>query len=123
MAYIGANDVKMIREALKARFPKFKFGCRKGAGSLSVDVTIKAGPTDFGACMNPQFPGHFQVNPYHTYQYGEHQAFFDEIVKIIKTAPERGWYDNSDAMSDYFDTAFYFHIEVGSWNKPYTVNA
>ena len=47
MAYIGADDVKRIREALKARFPKFKFGCRKGSGSLSVDVTIKAGPTDF----------------------------------------------------------------------------
>lgn len=122
MAYISAEDVKAIREALKARFPKFKFGARKSSGSLAVDVTIKAGPTDFSNIMNPQFPGHIQVNQYHTYQYGEHQAFLDEVVKIIKTAPARKWYDNSDAMTDYFDTAFYIHLNIGEWNKPYTVN-
>ena len=42
----------------------------------------------------------------------------------MKTAPlvkgaGRGWYDNSDAMIDYFDTAYYMDISVGDWNKPY----
>ena len=27
--------------------------------------------------------------------------------------------DNSDAMIDYFDTAFYTNISIGKWNKPY----
>jgi hypothetical protein len=35
----------------------------------------------------------------------------------------RGWYDNSNAMIDYFDTAYYMHMEVGSWNQPYECKA
>jgi hypothetical protein len=124
MAYINANDVAQIRKELKEKFPKFKFGVRKGAGSLSVDVTIKSGPADF---VEPSGRGYIQVNQYHLGNYGPHEKFLSEIVNIIKTAPSRGegfhkgdvWYDRSDAMTDYFDTAFYFHINVGSWNKPY----
>ena len=29
------------------------------------------------------------------------------------------WYDTSDAMVDYFDTAYYVDINIGKWNKPY----
>ena len=32
-----------------------------------------------------------------------------------------GYYDKSDAMTDYFDTAYYFHLNVGQWDKPYIV--
>ena len=47
MAYITAQDVQAIRNELKAAFPKWKFSCRKGSGSLSVDVTIQRGTVDF----------------------------------------------------------------------------
>jgi hypothetical protein len=33
------------------------------------------------------------------------------------------WYDNSDAMTDYFDTAFYTDINIGKWNQNYEVTA
>jgi len=33
------------------------------------------------------------------------------------------WYDNSDAMTDYFDTAYYMDINVGQWDKPYVLTA
>ena len=126
MAYIGENDVKAIREALKVRFPNLKFGARKGSGSLSVDVTIKSGNVDLSNIFT-HGDGYCQVNQYHTYQYGEHQALFDEIVKIIKTAPAqaggRAWFDESDAMTDYFHTAYYIHLNVGEWNKPYQFKA
>ena len=124
MAYINATDIVQIRKELKEAFPKFKFGVRKGSGSLSVDVTIKSGPADF---VDPHGRGYIQVNQYHLGNYGPHEKFLSEIVNIIKTAPSRGegfhkgdvWYDRSDAMTDYFDTSYYFHINVGSWNKPY----
>jgi dipeptide/tripeptide permease len=29
------------------------------------------------------------------------------------------WYDKSDAQVDYFNTAYYYDVNVGSWNKPY----
>ncbi len=134
MAYITAEDVKAIRNELKARYPQFKFGCKKSSGSLSVDVTIKQGPVDFienylaGATPGANVDyirksGTLQVNPYwldSTYS-GEALTILEDIVKIVKTAPARGWYDRSDIQSDYFDTAYYFHISIGEWNKPYQV--
>jgi len=123
MAYINAEDVKAIRKELKEAFPKFKFGVRKQHGSMSVMVTVKQGPTDFSDILRNDYA---QINPYHTGQYGEHSKFFEKIIEVIKTAPMRGegynkkgWYDRSDAMTDYFDTAYYMSINVGDWNKPY----
>jgi hypothetical protein len=34
-----------------------------------------------------------------------------------------GWYDNSDAQIDYFDTAYYYDVNIGNWKKPYKVEA
>jgi len=124
MAFLNSNDVAQIRKELKEAFPKFKFGVRKGSGSLSVDVTIKSGPADF---VDPHGRGYIQVNQYHLGNYGPHEQFLRKIVDIIKTAPSRGegfhkgdvWYDRSDAMTDYFDVSYYFHINIGAWNKPY----
>ena len=127
MAYISKEDVTAIRQELKATFPKFTFGVKKmSGGSNGVDVTVKAGPTDFSDCFRGD-EGYAQINHYHTHMYGDHQSFFDAIHKIIKTAPikgegywaKKGWYDNSDSMTDYFDTAYYISMEVGSWNTPY----
>ena len=125
MAYISKEDVKAIREELKATFPKFKFGVRKRDWN-QVTVTVKEGPTDFSDCFRGD-DGYAQINQYHTQMYGEHKDFFDAIHKIIKTAPikgegywkNKGWYDKSDSMIDYFDTAYYISMNVGSWNKPY----
>lgn len=127
MAYINATEVKAIRETLKETFPKFKWSVRKSTGGHSVDVTIKSGPTDFSDCFT-HGEGYCQVNQYWTSNYGEHKGFFDKVFEIIKTAPMvkgvgRGWYDNSDSMIDYFDTAYYMHMEVGSWNQPYKQTA
>ena len=128
MAYISKEDVTAIRNELKATFPKFTFGVRKmHGGSNGVDVTIKAGPTDFSDCFRANDNGHAQINQYHTHMYGKHQKLFDAIHKIIRTAPikgdgywkNKGWYDNSDSMIDYFDTAYYISMNVGSWNQPY----
>jgi hypothetical protein len=124
MAYISAVEVKAIREMLKETFPQFKFGVRKSpGGGHSVGVTIKSGPTDFSDCFT-HGDGYAQINQYWTQNYGEHKGFFDKVFEIIKTAPAvkgvgRAWYDNSDAMTDYFDTAYYMHLNVGDWNQPY----
>jgi hypothetical protein len=26
-------------------------------------------------------------------------------------------------MTDYFDTAYYMHLNIGAWDKPYTITA
>jgi hypothetical protein len=133
MAYLNAADVKQIRLELKETFPKFKFGVRKRDG-MAVSVTIKSGPTDFSSIFNQdaynQKKQYAQINGYHMDSfYGEHAPFLKQVQQIIKTAPSRGegyhkgdgWYDRSDAMVDYFDTAYYIDINIGSYNQPYEV--
>jgi hypothetical protein len=122
MAYISASDVAAIRNELKAQFPQFKFGVRKGSGSLSVDVTIKNGPADFSDIFT-HGAGYAQINEYHLGNYGKHEPMLSKISEIMHNAPGRAggkvFFDESDSMTDYFHTAFYTHLQIGSWNEPY----
>ena len=57
---------------------------------------------------------------------GKHQDLFEEIYKVIKTAPGtvkggREWFDDSDSMTDYFHTAFFMSVNIGSYDKPYVL--
>jgi len=138
MAYINAQEVKAIRNELKAQFPGFKFGVRKGSGSLSVDVSIKSGTVDFIGNYNQTVDerhvdsrlaeGYLQVNQYWFQDHftGEARDMIEQVLRIIKIAPStvpggRRWFDESDAMTDYFHTAYYIHLEVGNWDQPYAL--
>jgi hypothetical protein len=120
MAYITAQDVAAIRTELKSKFPKWKFSVRKSSGSLSVDVTILKGTAAF------EGKDYAQVNQYwidsHWKDAQDQQALKD-INEIMHNAPGRAggrvFFDHSDAQTDYFHTAFYTHLSIGSWNKPY----
>ena len=120
MAYISATDVAAIRTELKQNFPTWKFSVRKGAGSLSVDVTILQGDAAFEGNTNAQ------VNQYYIkdhWQDANDRKALETINEIIHNAPGRAggkvYFDESDSMTDYFHTAFYTHLSIGSWNKPY----
>ena len=39
-------------------------------------------------------------------------------VEALKSAD---WYDKSDAMTDYFNTAYYVDVNIGKWDKPYSL--
>lgn len=126
MAYISTKEVKAIREELKVAFPKYKFSVRKSSGSLSVEVSLMKGPKGLLETVGESYSGagYQQINHYHTHNYGEYKGLFDRIVEVIKTAPAKAeggsaWYDNSDAMTDYFDTAFYMSVNVGQYGKGY----
>lgn len=140
MAYISADDVKAIRAELKQAFPNWKFGVRKGSGSLSVDVAVLQGDIDFIElyCAKDIEPTQaqwvrkdrtIQINQYWINDHWGHSAqardALNKINEIMHNAPGRAggkkFYDNSDAMTDYFDTAFYTHLSIGQWNKPYAL--
>ena len=119
MAYINTQDVAKIRNALKIAFPDFKFSVRKQNGGLSVDVAIVSGPIDLSSDI-PHGNGYAQLNPYYLERY-EWTKFYEAVDMVVRLAPSKKYYNNSDAMTDYFDVAFYYHINVGAWNKPYEV--
>lgn len=112
MAYISAQEVANIRNQLKAEFPQFKFSVRK-SHSTSVDVNILKGPEDFSEITEN---GHFQVNHWHMHFSGRFEKLFAKMLAIIMS---QDWFDDSDSMTDYFHTAYYFSLSVGDWHKPY----
>lgn len=127
MAYIKKEEISAIRNELKKRFGHtgLKFGVKNRHHS-SVHVTIKAGPIDFSDIYRDG-DEYADINIYHLQNYGQHTPFFEELEKIIKTAPSlieggREWFDKSDMMTDYFHTAFYIDLDVGSYDKPYVYN-
>jgi Large polyvalent protein associated domain 29 len=126
MAYISATDVQAIRTELKQKFPKWKFAVRKGSGSLSVDVNIMQGTESFDDHFS-NGRRYAQVNQYwiadHFKDSSERQAI-EMINEIMHNAPGRAggkvYFDESDAQTDYFHTAFYTHLSIGKWDKDYT---
>ena len=128
MAYISAQDVAAIRKELKEAFPKFKFSVRKESGSLAVAVTIQKATFAFDEQFKTSYNGkrYAQVNNYWIDSHFadmEERAFIKRVDEIMHNAPGRAggkvYFDESDAMTDYFHTAFYTHLQIGQWDKEY----
>ena len=117
MAYIGQKEKKELAPAIKAVLKKFGM-----KGTIGIDnhrglkVTLREGVIDFGETYH-------QVNTYHIekfYGTGIAGQFLTELVAAMKGTK---WFDNTNAMIDYFDTAYYVYINIGQWDKAYKVAA
>ena len=134
MAYMNQERKAKISKALKPILAKYKV---KGSLSVrnhsSIVLTLKSGAIDFIGNSNkvcgsdhyqvargfkPETSGHSQVNPYWFQDHydGKAKAFLTEAFKALKSAD---WYDESNAMIDYFNIAYYVDINIGKWDKPY----
>ena len=133
------NQSKKAVIASKVKPILAKYGMK---GSLSVRshstivLKLTSGPVDFIGDLQAQRQFGYvtqpldkdemrkryelDINPYWFQEHysGESLAFLSEIIPAMKAAD---YYDNSDAQIDYFDTAYYYDINVGSWNKSYTL--
>lgn len=113
MAYIDTPTVKKIRAALKKEFPTVKFSVRRSDYSKLYVSVMKSDLFDDGYVST--------MNQYKTdnnkHFNDDQNAFINNIDKIIKTTGD--YYDDSDAMTDYFDTAFYYDIQIGQYDKPH----
>ena len=125
-----------ITQALKPVLAKYKVkGSLSVRNHMSIVLTLKSGAIDFignsnRVCGNdfyqvargfkPNDTGYDQVNPYHFQNHydGVAKEFLAEAIKALKSAD---WYDESDAMTDYFNTAYYYDINIGKWDKHYVV--
>ena len=138
MAYMNQERKATIAKAVNPILAKYRM-----KGSLSVRnhstivLTLASGSIDFIGDLNDERfllqrtseeidemrkDYNLDVNPY---WYQEHYtgtalSFLSEVIPALKSAD---WYDRSDAMTDYFNTAYYFDIHVGKWNKPYTLTS
>ena len=133
MAYMSQEKKKALAPAIKAVLSKYNVkGTIAVRNHSSLVVNLKEGALDFIGAANAdnkksadwngrpfyEVKDHYQVNPYYAHESGNKKIgrFFKELVAAMKGSI---WYDNSDIMTDYFDTAYYVNINVGNWNRPY----
>lgn len=134
MAYMNQTRKATIASNVKPILAKYGM---KGTFSVrnhsTITLTLQSGPIDFLGDLNPERANisgvqvlrkqyHLDINPYwydeHYIQGSKAHNFLSELIPAMKSAD---WYDRSDMMTDYFDTAYYFDINVGRWNKPYVL--
>jgi hypothetical protein len=132
MAYMNQDKKAKIVAAVKPILKKYGIKATFAVRSnMTICLNVKSGKIDFIKNFNETIslqPGGFRngspaeryidINPY---WYQEHfsgvaKKFLSEVLPAMKAA---GWYDNSDAQTDYFDTAYYVDVNIGSWSKPY----
>lgn len=138
MAYMNQERKAKIASMLKPILKKYGVkGSLAVRNHSTIVLTLKSGPIDFvenyiktdanvrhGNKMSQDQVDYIRKNQYidvNPYWFQEHfdgvaKKFLAETFAALKGA---GWYDNSDAQIDYFDTAYYCDVNVGKWNKPY----
>lgn len=118
MAYITQEMKKELAPGIKKVLNKYGMKATLGVRHHStLVVRIKKGKLDL-AKDSADGTLHYQVNPYWTDRHfsGKSKAFFGELIAAMKGDK---WYDNSDIMTDYFDTAYYIDIQAGDYAVPY----
>jgi hypothetical protein len=134
MAYVSketkAKIVSLAKPILKKYGMKGTFSVRNHS---TITLKLTAGKLDIignyieNAELRPKEAywtapsGSMDVNVYwitDRYYSGKVLKFLTELLAAMKGAD---WFDKSDAMTDYFHTAYYISITVGTWDKPYVL--
>lgn len=113
MAYIDQEMKKIINSNVQPILKKYGL---KGTLSIrhysAIILTLRSGIVDFGA-PNTQYLSHGYA---HRHLSGIQQEI---ILKLDEALMSAGWYDRSEIQTDYFDTAYYYYIQLGERDKPY----
>ena len=136
MALMNQERKAKIVSAAKPVLAKYGMKATFRCDSSAITCTLKSGSIDFISEMAPQptsaaWPGrvmetealrsryNFDVNSYWFHEHytdGTAKNFIGEMMSALEAAD---YYDRSDSSTDYFDTAYYYNLNVGNWNKPY----
>jgi hypothetical protein len=119
MAYVSQADKKALAPAIKAVLNKYGMkGSIRVRHHSTLVVTVKSGAIDFSEYMRGD--AYIDVNPYwiDTHYSGIARDFLNELLDAMKGP---NYFNNDDAMTDYFSRSHYTDICIGTaWNKPYT---
>jgi hypothetical protein len=120
-----------IQNALKPILAKYGMkGTLKVRNHHAITLTLRQGPIDFIGDLAEQRTFGYIGTGFNKDKMREHQYWIDEhytgvsleFLKQVNEAMQAAeYYDRSDAQIDYFDTAYYYDINIGAWDKPYTL--
>jgi hypothetical protein len=127
MAYISKADKDA--KAVELRALAKEYGIKATVARkhcYTIVLNIHGGKIDFYGALKEvdrnYSKTYIQVNPYWVddqFNKGVAHEFLTKALEIMN----RGNYDNSDIMTDYFDRGFYVDINIGQWNKAYALAA
>ena len=138
MAYMNQEKKSIISNLMKPILKKYNVKATLSVDNMStINLNIKSSAFDLVGIYNKYLEEQFAwKNPNETYTKRENFTlthgwvddyysgveldFFKEAFAALQGA---GYYNNTDSQIDYFDTAYYFYIKVGQWNKPYQLTA
>jgi hypothetical protein len=136
MAWMNQERKAKIAANLKPVLKKYGIkGTLRVRNHSAIVLTLKSGKIDFisnsnRVCGNnpyqvsrgfkPNTGNYCSVNQFWFQDHydGDAKAFLTEVYAALQSAD---YYDRSDAMTDYFDTAYYMDVNIGNWQKPYEV--
>ena len=116
MAYVSKEDKKELAPEIKKVLAEYGVkGTIKVRNYSTLVVTLRKVPAGLFTAKEIENG----VNVYHLEWFeGTAKKF---LTKLLAAMKGKKWYDNTDAMIDYFDTAWYNDIKIGEWNKPVEV--
>ncbi len=128
MAYMSQDNKKKLAPKIKSICKKYGVKASLGVDNHSTLVlNVNSGSIDFfGDTTNRANTtnyevdnGHMSVNPYWYKEHftGKALAFLSEVIPAMNV----GNFNKSDPMVDYFHVGWYVDVNVGRWNKPYTL--
>ena len=109
-----------VRVYAKERYKDYKFSVRTEyySGGSSIYIKLVSGPVPAFKEDAPR--PYISTMSNISEKFGltsEVYAVLSDVVAYCNSFN----YDDSDSMTDYFDTNFYLHINVGDYSKPYEV--
>ena len=136
MAYVSQEEKKVLSVNIKKVLKKYNVKGTIGiqhhstlvvnikSGKLDIignwfdTVTKKGSINDYGDKMDK--PEYIQVNEYWIDQNytGIVKDFLNELVSAMKG---ENWFNKSDIQSDYFHIKHYVTVNVGKWDRPYSL--
>ena len=128
MAYVSKEEKARISELVKPILKKYGM-----KGTLAVNhhstlvLNLSSGKLDIignASALDSEFPTnttYMQINQYWFKNHfsGTVVKFFEEVIGALND----GNWDESDIQTDYFSCGWYVNVNVGRWNKPYTLVA
>tara|TARA_A200000159_G_scaffold152665_1_gene163821 strand:+ start:421 stop:843 length:423 start_codon:yes stop_codon:yes gene_type:complete len=119
MAYVSQSMKKELAPGIKAVLNRYGMkGSIRVRNHSTLCVTVKSGAIDFSEYMRGE--AYIDVNEYWIDQHyaGIVRDFLNELLDAMKGP---NYFNNDDAMTDYFHRSHYTDICIGTaWNKPYT---
>ena len=117
MAYVSKETKKELAPEIKKVLAEYGVkGTIKVNNYSTLVVTLRKVPAGLFTAEEIENG----VNVYHIERFFEGTAK-KFLTKLLAAMKGTRWYDNTDAMIDYFDTAWYNDIKIGEWNKPVEV--